>query len=503
MRNSAVKLAVKFVSFVLVTLFCVGAVNECLKPKYYYNQMWPSTNTYLDFYALEKNSVDVLFLGSSHAMCAFNPQVIYDTYGITSYNLGSEQQSLVVSYYWLREALKYQSPRAVVLDTYILHKFGANYVYNDLNSSESSVRKAMDSMRLSPLKWEAAQTIERIDPTQSALSYIFLNIRYHTRWSLLDEDDYTEGSMIAHGGVKGFTTTGGGSTESTYVPFQDSDADSVEAESMFDTSQEYLDKIVALCAEKNIQLILTNIPCGESIERYKSTRDYAAAHGLPYYDFNEMTLYNAIHYNDGEDLLSHPNYRGAEKISLYLGSLLATEYGVPSREDASYDQSRAVYNHALANIDLTLTTDPCDYLDKLGRDGYTLFLFAPKSYSAYMSDAIMERLFALGFQADLRSVSEGNHYCAVRDAGQITEQIDWQDFSFSGSVRDGLTPYSFCIDTSIMVPSGQTFSMLIGGTECGNQSDGLDIAVYDTELKTIIDRVNINTNDPALPLTHY
>ena len=204
-----VKYAIKCVTFVLLTGFLVGMVNTCLKPKYYYNQMWPSTNTYLDFYNLDKNSVDVLFLGSSHAMCTFNPQIIYDTYGITSYNLASEQQSLVVSYYWLREALKYQTPKVVVLDTYMLYKFGANYVYNDMNCSEGSVRKAMDGMRPSPLKWEAARTIAQIDPTQSALSYLFLNIRYHARWNNLNEDDFTESSMIEHGGVKGFTTTGG------------------------------------------------------------------------------------------------------------------------------------------------------------------------------------------------------------------------------------------------------------------------------------------------------
>ena len=32
----------------------------------------------------------------------------------------------------------------------------------------------MDNMRLSPLKWEAAQVIEKLDPTQDALSYLCL-----------------------------------------------------------------------------------------------------------------------------------------------------------------------------------------------------------------------------------------------------------------------------------------------------------------------------------------
>ena len=48
MGKSRIKLAVKFTVFVLVTCFFVNMVNEWLKPKYYYNQTWSATNTFLD-----------------------------------------------------------------------------------------------------------------------------------------------------------------------------------------------------------------------------------------------------------------------------------------------------------------------------------------------------------------------------------------------------------------------------------------------------------------------
>lgn len=65
---------------------------------------------------MQKDTVDVLFLGSSHGVTSFLPQELYNQYGITGYNLGCEQQGMVTSYYWLKEALRYQSPKAVVLD---------------------------------------------------------------------------------------------------------------------------------------------------------------------------------------------------------------------------------------------------------------------------------------------------------------------------------------------------------------------------------------------------
>lgn len=126
--NRKVFFCVRLIVFLLVILLVIGGLNELLKPKYYYTEIWPTTNTYLDFYKLEKNSVDVLLFGSSHAVTAFNPQVLYDNYGITSYNLGCEQQSPLITYYWLREALKYQTPKVVIIDTYTFHKYTSEYI---------------------------------------------------------------------------------------------------------------------------------------------------------------------------------------------------------------------------------------------------------------------------------------------------------------------------------------------------------------------------------------
>lgn len=495
------KLFIKFISFVLVTCLCVGVVNEWLKPKYYYNDVWPSTNTFKDFYNLEKNSVDVLFFGSSHVVSSLNPQVIYDTYGITSYNLGSEQQSLVVSYYWLREALKYQSPKAVVIDTYMIHKFSDSYIYNDMNCSEAAVRKAMDNMRLSPLKWEAAQTIAKTDPTQDSLSYIFPNIRYHSRWTSLGEDDFTQTSMVDHGGIKGFTVMDGSDPNLEYTPFRAEDAENVNSDIMMEPSKTFLGKTIDLCREKGIQVILINIPCAESIERYRSTKDFADSYGVPYYDFNEASLYYEIGYDASEDLLSHPNYRGAEKISLYIGKLLSEEYGIAPREDTSYDASRQLYQHKLENLHLATVTDIYQYLPLLNQDRYSVFIFAPTAFSACIDETLMNTLFSLGFTTELREVRDGTHYCAVKDSSGIVEQLTEEDLQFSGSIRNGLASYSFVVDTANM--TSKTYKMTIGGTDCSGIRTGLNFVVYDNELKSVIDRVNFDTTSEELTATRY
>ena len=199
-------------------------------------------------------------------------------------------------------------------------------------------------------------------------------------------------------------------------------------------------------------------------------------------------------------MIGHLNYLGAEKVSLYIGNILATKYGIQSREDKSYDLSRELYEHKIENINLANTTDIYQYLDMINNDNYSVFIFAPTRFSAYINEEIMTRLFNLGFTTELRGIPDGTHYCAVKDSSSITEKLLGDNISFSGTVRGGLTTYSFNID---IFTGYQTYSMIVDGTQCGNQNDGLNIIIYDNDLKNIVDKVNFNTNDAELTATRY
>ncbi|MBQ4304600.1 MAG: hypothetical protein II774_08940, partial [Lachnospiraceae bacterium] len=98
--------------FLTLTGGLLAYVNVVLTAKQTARQLTPMA-MYHDFYSMEENTVDVIFLGSSHCYSAFCPQYLYNEYGIRSYNLGSSQQCMTVAYYWLKEALQTQSPRVV------------------------------------------------------------------------------------------------------------------------------------------------------------------------------------------------------------------------------------------------------------------------------------------------------------------------------------------------------------------------------------------------------
>ena len=68
------------------------------------------------FYQQEKNSHDVIYLGSSYAYCGISPLTIWEEQGITGYVFAGTGQKAWMSAYYLEEALKYQAPKVVVFE---------------------------------------------------------------------------------------------------------------------------------------------------------------------------------------------------------------------------------------------------------------------------------------------------------------------------------------------------------------------------------------------------
>ena len=69
-----------------------------------------------------ENSLDVLFLGDSEAYSGFVPMALWKDTGIASFVCASVDQKPYETEDFLREALKNQSPKVVVLETNVLYR---------------------------------------------------------------------------------------------------------------------------------------------------------------------------------------------------------------------------------------------------------------------------------------------------------------------------------------------------------------------------------------------
>lgn len=67
-RRSVISAIIEWIVFAVIAFMTISAVNPLFYPKStYVSSAWPSTSTYNGFYKMKRNSVDVLFIGSSVA----------------------------------------------------------------------------------------------------------------------------------------------------------------------------------------------------------------------------------------------------------------------------------------------------------------------------------------------------------------------------------------------------------------------------------------------------
>ncbi|MDD6305400.1 MAG: hypothetical protein PUA75_00390, partial [Clostridiales bacterium] len=133
------------------------------------------------FYKQEKNTIDVLCLGSSHTYTNINPAVLWDEYGIASYDLAGSNQPFWNSYYYFKEALKYQTPELVVLDVYRAI---------ETQDYQDDARTAMNTFGLRYSKDWLENLKVSLFPTETYVDYLLRYPIYHSRYQELKERDF-------------------------------------------------------------------------------------------------------------------------------------------------------------------------------------------------------------------------------------------------------------------------------------------------------------------------
>ena len=109
------KIPARVIGFLACVLLLVWGLTALLKDKRVTFD-YDTTRKVEGFYAEEKASLDFVFIGSSQMFTSVVPAVLWEEYGITSYDFGANEQPMYLSYYYIREALKYQNPKAIVLE---------------------------------------------------------------------------------------------------------------------------------------------------------------------------------------------------------------------------------------------------------------------------------------------------------------------------------------------------------------------------------------------------
>ena len=487
---------IKNIVFVIFFILLILFLNETFMIKYMYDQTEPHTETYDGFYQMEKNSIDILILGTSHSASGFNPQDFYNAAQLRAYNLSSSAQPVWASYYWLKEALKYQNPSVVI--------FECNYLFTD-SINEGANRRVLDNMRTGKIKYDAAKTAVEIDNVtqESVLSYFLPYIRYHSRWKNLNERDFTwKDGIETPSALKGFWFYSHVSNYEGFSPLID-DGTNTNLADFSENSFIYFKKIVDLCTAKDIQLVLTKTPSHIfSIEEHNAVQSFADKYNLPFYNFNMSDLYYLIDFNYGLDTNdagknnAHANPSGAKKMGTFLANeILKNKWAFP-HIDVQWEGSKKFTENLYKVFLLVNTTDINDYLEALADERYTIFISVRDEATVSMTDEIKENLKKLGLSESWNDAVQ-HSYLAMIDKGEVVyEKLSDKMLTYKGNFRNGLMRIDM---SSAGFHVGNKSSIKINGEEKSINWRGFNIVVYNNERQCVIDSVNFDTWDKALP----
>ena len=438
------------------------------------------------FYELEDNTVDILILGSSHSFDAFNTGVLWDEYGMSSFMLGGAEQPLWNTYYYLKEALKTQKPKLVVLEGYCTrfhYEYGypEQYIFNNFGLKWSKDR--IDSLKVSVKKEEWPD-------------YFLEYVQYHSRYTNLDKSDFLpfQGDRPQYEDWKGYELN-------TKRDYKDSTLDSASITERMELTpyktEEYYRKVLELAKENDVPIMVVIAPYADITEtdqkKFNTASDIASEYDVPFVNCNliwqEIGMDYTVDTADG----GHLNYLGSSKFSKYIGQYIADNYDIPDhRGDEKYiswQKSADYYREAIYDQDLSNSWDTGQVLSMIrSNENYTVFASTDgdcSSAEAYLTSC----LYALGVPED----DKNGLWCIERG------QVIWQPQEDNGEIYISNGQHDFHLLRNQYEDGSVYADVIIDNEQMKKVDNGLNVVVYDRYTENVVDCFGIDAlNDCVL-----
>ncbi len=335
--SSARRNAVASLVFLLVTLAGILFFGLVFQPE----KLGTSGFKIQEFRRETRDSIDVLFLGSSHMYCSFSPMLAWQEKGLASYVVAGPEQPMNTTLVTFRNCLATQKPKVAVVELRGL-------------SFKDKVTADTDDAAVTGFygRLDAAMAGKRINAWPSTFFDFFT---YHSRWKELGRGDWTTAAKVLLGRVepafyKGFV----------YVPqtkpqaLKTGDPFPID-HAQYDVNLPYLDGLVTLAEANGCQLVFTMTPAAYTVYFDNYLADVRARYpAIPVLNLNERL--DAMELDFATDMFDpgHTNGKGAAKCTKELLAFLDA-YNLPDhRGEAAYaawDRDLEKYLKATAAAD--------------------------------------------------------------------------------------------------------------------------------------------------------
>ena len=284
-----------------------------------------------------RDSLDVVFVGNSDIYRAVSPVDLYKNTGITSAVAGKPNLKITKLPGNIRDILKYQKPKVLVLDTDCMFS-SWNPGFKNGSSAESipstqDVKPSENGKFTKTLEGLKKATESADSAILSVLNFYFPLIKYHDSWKNLTLQDFLRHSgsfyKFSNKGMAYSDKVKPLSNEYDYM----NDPEAKPAKLSADKRSAF-DEICRICKDNGIRLVLVTVPSANTWNMRKSrqVQELADRYGLTYYDYN-------IDYPEGFDWAVH-SQDGGNHLN-YGGALTVTEdFGEKLRNDLDLDASK-------------------------------------------------------------------------------------------------------------------------------------------------------------------
>lgn len=364
-RKNYIKTGVFFIIFFI--LFYFG--QKIVTAPEHRNYQWVR-----GFYAEEENSLDAVYLGSSNCYSFWNPLVAWEEYGIAVWPYSTNSQPFIAAEYLMKEVRKTQPDTVFVVN--INSIAGEKLTFKVLHYLLDYMPFSMNKLALTDYLCDVCDF-----SLSERREYYIPMIRYHSRWSELEERDFS----YYLNGYKG------AADYNDYLDFhKDISADYLLPQDCTDLPQpekdpvvyRALDSLLDYCTQEDVKVVFVAVPraekSAEDLLRIKELSDTIAGRGFDMLFLTDKTEEIGLdltkdYYNE-----THTNIHGSIKFTHYISEYLVEKFGFEDKrgqaEYASWDAGFEKYMD-----DVLAYCVPAHELDSTARD-YTLPV--PQNFAA-------------------------------------------------------------------------------------------------------------------------
>lgn len=256
----------------------------------------------------EENSIDVLFMGDSLVYSSVSPMELWSNYGFTSYDCSEPAQIIGDTYKYLENTLQHEHPKIIFIE--------ANILYRD------------------PSKKPFFRTVH------SEIKNIFPVFKYHNNWKNYFKIGSKDEWLNIEKGYK-YITKVEASYKKNYMK------KSKKSKKFLPRNITDFERIYNLCKDNDIELVLFSLPSQKmwNYKKHLGVEKLSNKYNIKYIDLNLESSLNIDWTLETKDRGDHLNYKGAIKVSNYLGDYLKNNTNiVDHRDDVNYKNWHKAYN---------------------------------------------------------------------------------------------------------------------------------------------------------------